>query len=76
MHKDANRLTYVNGITYTWDANSNLLSDGTSTYTYTHANRLAQDGWTSYQPYGETLSSSQGERRAMDSPGNGSTRIG
>ncbi len=27
-------------MTYTWDNNSNLLSDGTNAYTYDHANRL------------------------------------
>ncbi len=37
----ANRLTSVNGQTYTWDNNGNLLNDGTSAYTYTQANRLA-----------------------------------
>jgi YD repeat-containing protein len=30
----------VGGVSYTWDANGNLLSDGTSTYSYDHANRL------------------------------------
>jgi hypothetical protein len=30
LYDDANRLTYVNVITYTWDANGNLLSDGIS----------------------------------------------
>jgi len=30
----------VDGVTYTWDANGNLLSDGSRTYTYDHANRL------------------------------------
>jgi RHS repeat-associated protein len=36
----ANRLTSVNGVTYTWDANGNLLSDGVNTYAYDTANRL------------------------------------
>ncbi len=36
----ANRLTSVNGQTYTWDNNGNLLNDGTSTNTYDQANRL------------------------------------
>jgi RHS repeat-associated protein len=31
----------VGGQTYTWDNNGNLLSDGTSTYTYNKANRLS-----------------------------------
>ena len=30
----------MDGVTYTWDNNSNLLSDGTNAYTYDHANRL------------------------------------
>jgi RHS repeat-associated protein len=38
----ANRLTDVNGVAYTWDANGNLLSDGTSHYSYDAANRLIQ----------------------------------
>ena len=36
----ANRLTDVNGVTYTWDANGNLLNDGVNTYVYDSANRL------------------------------------
>jgi len=39
-YDDANRLTTVNGVGYTWDNNSNLLSDGSATYTYDYANRL------------------------------------
>jgi RHS repeat-associated protein len=38
----ANRLTSVDGVTYTWDDNGSLLSDGASTYTYDHANRLRE----------------------------------
>lgn len=37
----ANRLTSVDGVSYTWDNNGNLLTDGTSTYTYNYANMLA-----------------------------------
>ncbi len=40
IYDNANRLTTVNGITHTWDANGNLLNDGTNTYTYDAANRL------------------------------------
>jgi RHS repeat-associated protein len=36
----ANRLTAVNGQAYTWDANGNLLSDGSKDYVYDQANRL------------------------------------
>jgi RHS repeat-associated protein len=36
----ANRLTSVDGVSYTWDANGNLMSDGVNTYTYDSANRL------------------------------------
>ncbi|MCL4561763.1 MAG: hypothetical protein M1281_14290, partial [Chloroflexi bacterium] len=39
-YDDANRLTSVGGVTYTWDANGNLLNDGPYTYTYDYANRL------------------------------------
>ena len=46
----ANRLTSVDGVTYTWDNNGNLLSDGVFTYTYNVANRLtsATDGVDTY----------------------------
>ena len=37
----ANRLIDVDGISYSWDANGNLLDDGASTYAYDHANRLS-----------------------------------
>jgi RHS repeat-associated protein len=36
----ANRMTGVNGVTYTWDDNGNLVDDGTSTYTYDAAGSL------------------------------------
>ncbi len=36
----ANRLTSVDGLAYTWDANGNLTGDGVRLYTYDHANRL------------------------------------
>ena len=39
-YDDANRLTSVDGVDYTWDANGNLLNDGENTYTYDSANRL------------------------------------
>ena len=46
----ANRLATVNAVSYTWDDNGNLLSDGVSTYTYDHANRLRSvtTGGTTY----------------------------
>ena len=46
----ANRLATVNGVSYTWDNNGNLLNDGVSTYTYNHANRLTSvtTGGTTY----------------------------
>ncbi|MCK5793082.1 MAG: hypothetical protein KAH12_00130, partial [Anaerolineales bacterium] len=37
----ANRLTSMDGVNYTWDNNGNLLTDGTSVYTYNYANMLA-----------------------------------
>ena len=40
MYDDANRLIDVNGVTYTWDNNGNLLNDGVNTYSYDAANRL------------------------------------
>jgi RHS repeat-associated protein len=36
----ANRLSNVDGVPYTWDNNGNLLSDGTSTYSYDYNNKL------------------------------------
>jgi RHS repeat-associated protein len=39
-YDEANRLTSVGGVSYTWDANGNLLNDGTNSYTYDSANRL------------------------------------
>jgi RHS repeat-associated protein len=39
-YDEANRLTAVGSVSYTWDANGNLLNDGTNTYTYDSANRL------------------------------------
>ena len=53
----ANRLTSVDGVAYTWDANGNLISDGVNTYTYNHANRLVGvsglEGTTSYAYNGQ-----------------------
>ncbi len=40
VYDDANRLTSVNGVNYTWDNNGNLLNDGVNVYTYNAANRL------------------------------------
>jgi YD repeat-containing protein len=40
VYDDANRLTSLNGVTYTWENNGNLLNDGTNIYTYDSANRL------------------------------------
>lgn len=40
----ANRLTSVDGTSYTWDDNGNLTNDGTQTYSYDHANRLTSVG--------------------------------
>jgi len=36
----ANRLIEVDGVSFVWDNNGNLLSDGVSSYSYDHANRL------------------------------------
>jgi RHS repeat-associated protein len=40
VYDDANRLTSLNGLSYTWDNNGNLLNDSVNTYTYDSANRL------------------------------------
>ncbi len=40
VYDNANRLTSVDSVSYTWDNNGNLLNDGTSTYAYDSANRL------------------------------------
>jgi RHS repeat-associated protein len=42
VYDDANRLTSVNSVTYTWDNNGNLLNDGVNAYTYDSTNRLKQ----------------------------------
>ncbi len=39
-YDNVNRLTNVDGVTYTWDSNGNLLNDGVNTYTYNAANYL------------------------------------
>lgn len=50
LYDDSNRLASVDGVTYTWDDNGNLLSDGTNTYAYDSANRLTSvNGTTTYQ---------------------------
>jgi RHS repeat-associated protein len=49
-YDNANRLASAGGVTYTFDANGNLLSDGVNTYTYDSANRLISvNGTTTYQ---------------------------
>jgi len=49
IYDDANRLTSVDGVTYVYDNNGNLLNDGVNTYTYDSANRLKTfDGTSSY----------------------------
>ena len=45
VYDDANRLTSVGGLPYSWSDNGNLLSDGTYTYAYDHANRLISATW-------------------------------
>jgi RHS repeat-associated protein len=41
-------MTSVGSMTYTWDANGNLLSDGVNTYTYDASNRLKTVSGTGY----------------------------
>jgi RHS repeat-associated protein len=47
----ANRLASVNGQSYTWDDNGNLINDGEKAYTYNQANRLTNltQGATTFQ---------------------------
>ena len=40
IYDAANRLTSVDGVSYTWDNNGNLINDGTSAYTYDYNNKL------------------------------------
>lgn len=40
VYDDANRIQSVNDVTYNFDDNGNLLSDGVNTYHYDSANRL------------------------------------
>jgi YD repeat-containing protein len=54
------------GVPYNWDLNGNLLSDGSNTYTYDHANRLVgvSDGQSSatfaYNGLGDRLQQTVG----------------
>jgi RHS repeat-associated protein len=52
VYDAANRLTSAGGVSYTWDNNGNMTSDGVNTYTYDGANRLiavnGQSSTTSY----------------------------
>jgi len=41
-YDSANRLTSVDGVTYTWDARGNLTHDGTFTYAYNSAGRMVR----------------------------------
>ena len=40
QYDPANRLASVGGVAYQWDANGNLLNDGTTTYSFNAANQL------------------------------------
>jgi RHS repeat-associated protein len=48
---NANRIQTVNGVTYNFDANGNLLNDGVNAYTYDSANRLKTFNGTSSYSY-------------------------
>lgn len=51
-YDESNRLMEVDGISYTWDANGNLLADGANSYTYDSANRLVEvSGQSSVSSY-------------------------
>ncbi len=49
-YDNANRLSNAEGVSYTWDDNGNLLSDGVTAYTYNHSNQLTgvSQGGTNY----------------------------
>jgi RHS repeat-associated protein len=49
-YNEAHRITDINGVSYSWDNNGNLLSDGDRTFTYDHADRLTSvfDGSSTY----------------------------
>jgi RHS repeat-associated protein len=53
----ADRLTSVNGVSYTWDNNGSLLNDGVRSYTYDAAQRLV----AASSPYGNTSFSYNGD---------------
>jgi RHS repeat-associated protein len=58
QYDSANRLASVNGVTYTFDANGNLLNDGQNSYAYDSANRLISFNGTgsfSYNGLGDRL---------------------
>lgn len=66
-YDNANRLESVNSVSYTFDANGNLLNDGTNTYTYDLANRLtsisgAQSASYTYNGFGDRLSQTVGSQ--------------
>ncbi len=51
LYDAANRLTSVDGVSYTFDDNGNLLTTGVQTNTFDAANRLiATLGWSETQP--------------------------
>ena len=58
QYDDANKLTSVNGVNYTWDNNGNLLNDEVNSYAYDSANRLISANNTenySYNGLGDRL---------------------
>ena len=49
VYDNANRIASANGVNYNYDANGNLLNDGTNAYAYDSANRLKSlNGTTTY----------------------------
>jgi len=71
-YDSANRLTSVDGVTYTWDARSNLVSDGTFTYTYNGAGRMVgAEGVTSTLVY--TYNAQGLLNKTQDARGNATT---
>jgi hypothetical protein len=67
-YDEANRLTVVDGVNYTWDDNGNLLNDGARSYAYDSANRLVNvDDLVNYSYNG------LGDRLSQDVVGAGLT---
>jgi RHS repeat-associated protein len=67
-YDDANRLTEMNSVPYSWDDNGNLLDDGVNEYTYDSANRMTgmtngENAYTfAYNGFGDRLQQTVNEQ--------------